>query len=450
MFELSMQTKPTSVSTRSPPLKAAGSTLAPSLEAELVLARRIVDAEHELVAVLLGTALLPSELGRLMLDVEAGSLEPWDVVVGAIPPDQPSKRRALEELRSAATRIAHLEAQRARLRTQRSAERAAHEQSADLEQRSNALWLEMVEVLAETRLASGPVRRASEALEELARAAEDPVQAPPGSAQLRGIEERAGLGRHALKQAAAAARAASRRVTRARNDMVKAYQRLVAAIARKYQGRGLDVVDIIQEGNIGLIRAAEKYDYRQGCRFATYASWWIRSDLQRAIADQSRTIRLPGQIIGKLVRLRRTALETFQDTGARPSPEEVAAQAGISTDEVSMLLQLHNTVSLHTPLGEGRATLEDSLADQDSADVLDGVEARDLDAQLGRALSVLDSRGAHVLRARYGLGSGDGRTLADLGREYGLSRERVRQIEVNALRRVRDSEQADTLRELLD
>jgi len=421
----------------------------PNLDEEIVLAKSIEASERELVNVLLLSSLLPNELAGRMAAIQLGSLDPLEIVVGAAPRCESSQRRALEELRRTVAALAALEARRAELRARGTAQTSREAHADEARRELHALWQEMVAVMAGTRLASGLVKRTSESLAHLARSASELALASPASSELRDIEERAGLGHEALRRASAAAQEATRRVEQARNDMVEAYQRLVVTIARKYQGRGLDVVDIVQEGNIGLMRAAEKFDYHQGFRFATYATWWIRSDLQRAIADQTRTIRLPSPIINKLVRVRRAARETYQNEGTAPSVEELATQVGVSADEVSRLMQLRNTISIQSPIGQDGATLLDSLVDQELPDVLDAAVAHELDGRLRRALSVLDSRQARVLCARYGIGAEGELTLADLGREFGLSRERIRQIEVAALRRVRDSDESDALREWL-
>ena len=390
----------------------------PSLAEELALAARIEDRERELVGVLLRCSALPNELARLVGDLQRGAVELSDVVVGA-PRDAAARRCAVEKLGDLFASIVRLDAKRAMLRARRVSERGRSE-PADCD----AVWHDMCAVLAGTRLSGGLLERASEALRRSARGAPE------------------------LAQTAADLRGATGRLGQARNDMVEAYQHLVASIARKYRGRGLDVGDIIQEGNIGLMRAVEKFDRRQGFRFATYATWWIRADLQRAISDQTRTIRLPAPVIGKLVRLGKTRAAAFRSGSAAPSVEELASEVGISADEVSRLMQLHNTVSLQSPVGEG-ATVEDFLSDRERPDLLEIASARELEKELQRALSVLDPRGARVLCARYGIGVAAERTLADLGRELGVSRERVRQIEVAALQRLRDAARSGPLRELL-
>ena len=420
----------------------------PDLDGELILARGIEASERELVNLLLRSALLPSELAARMADVRDGSLRPSAVIVGAVPRDEPSQRRSLEELGEMVERVAALEARRARLRARGAGRASTGANADDVRRELHGLWQELVALTAGTRLASGLVKRTSESLLRLARSAAALEPMTASNHDLRDIEERAGLEQDALRQTCAAVREASRGVERARNAMVEAYQRLVITIARRYQGRGLDLVDLVQEGNIGLMRAAEKFDHRQGFRFATYATWWIRSDLQRAIADQTRTIRLPNPVIGKLVRVRRAAREAYQSEGTEPSPEELATRVGVSADELSMLMQLRNTISIQSPVGESGATLEESLVDHSRPDLLDAALEHELDERLRRALSALEPRQARVLRARYGIGSGE-RTLADLGRELGLSRERVRQIEVVALRRLRASDPSETLKEWL-
>jgi RNA polymerase primary sigma factor len=198
------------------------------------------------------------------------------------------------------------------------------------------------------------------------------------------------------------------------------------------------------------MRAVEKFDHHQGYRLATYSSWWIRSNIQRAIGDQGRTIRLPMHIAEKLARLRRTSQEGLSEPGTSLSPEDLAGRAQMNPAEVSSLLQLHDAISMHVPVGDGETTLEDFIADEGAIQPIDAVTSRELAERVEHALSGLESREAYVLRERYGIGTGDDHTLADLGEALGLSRERVRQIEAAALEHLRMPAQAEMLKEFLD
>jgi RNA polymerase primary sigma factor len=268
--------------------------------------------------------------------------------------------------------------------------------------------------------------------------------------ELRQLEETAGLGRKALLASLSEIEEHDRVVRQAKKELMEANLRLVVSVAKRYLGSELSLLDLVQEGNIGLMKAVDRFQYRRGFKFSTYATWWIRQAITRAIADHSRTIRIPVHMVETLNRISRVNRSLVNEMGREPTPEELAQHTGVPARKVRLILESsRKPLSLETPIGDD-SELGDFLEDKGAESPNDNLITQDLTNQVERALSTLSPKEKEILRLRFGIGEAGEHTLEEVGRRFSVTRERIRQIETKALRKLRHPLRGRALRAFVE
>jgi RNA polymerase primary sigma factor len=268
--------------------------------------------------------------------------------------------------------------------------------------------------------------------------------------ELRQLEETAGLGRKALLASLSEIEEHDRVVRLAKKELMEANLRLVVSVAKRYLGSELSLLDLVQEGNIGLMKAVDRFQYRRGFKFSTYATWWIRQAITRAIADHSRTIRIPVHMVETLNRISRVNRSLVNEMGREPTPEELAQHTGVPARKVRLILESsRKPLSLETPIGDD-SELGDFLEDKGAESPNDNLITQDLTTQVERALSTLSPKEKEILRLRFGIGEAGEHTLEEVGRRFSVTRERIRQIETKALRKLRHPLRGRALRAFVE
>jgi len=404
-----------------------------SREGEVRVGQEIEEGNRQAQSALFASPIAVRAMGELVQKVRAQKLPITDLVREADEdPENFDEIQAEERIAKITTKIERLDSQRAALSSERS--RSGAERKAAIDKRIAKIVAQVVSLFEEMKLNE----HASRVLVAQVRSSVD--------------DERPTIPRRELFDTLRAIAEGERRANRAKAELVQANLRLVVSLAKRYTNRGLHFLDLIQEGNIGVMRAAEKFEYRRGYKFSTYATWWIRQSITRALADQARTIRIPVHMIESLNIVLRTSARLVQESGSEPNAEQIAARADLPLERVETLLRLaREPVSLETPVGDDEdSRLGDFVEDERFPSPADIVITRDLEHRARDLLKTLTPREEKVIRMRFGLDEKAEHTLEEVGKDFEVTRERVRQIEGRALHKLRRASRSRNLKTFIE
>jgi RNA polymerase primary sigma factor len=454
-------------------LKEMGSFPLLTREGEVEIAKRIESGQQEVLSVVLNCPIAISEGINLGSDLRAGRIEIREVTneiddeETSVEEEQIQKKRVLNlinKVRKGVERIRILQGG-LRLRNKEASKKKIQEQIwkkqtkiFDTFKRINLRERQINKIVQKLKQWGIRMEKAIREMERYEKASMKPKDLEEMDRIARNVKRKVGrmevecgLSLDQLKEALRAIEAGEAKAKEAKSELVKANLRLVISIAKRYINRGLLFLDLIQEGNIGLIKAVDKFEYQRGYKFGTHATWWVRQAITRAIADQARAIRIPVHMTQVINELNRTSRTLFQEMRREPTLEEIAERMGISLEKVQKILKItKEPISLETPIGEEDSRLEDFIEDKEVISPQDTAISLNMTRQIQRVLSTLNKREEKILRMRFGIGEKHDHTLEEVGRDFDLTRERIRQIEAMALRRLRHPSRSKQLKSFVE